>query len=290
MTIINTTDDLLRALDEQPAWYEMVRARILGEELLKLPAVFSAFVEQMTQFVAEQRQFNTEQRQFNAEQRQFNAEQRQFNAEQLQFNADQRQFNADQRQFNADQRQFNADQRQFNQQMESRVTGLEDFNQEQRRVNERIERRVTRIDQDIGQLRGYYAIIRTREHAPTIADEMGLNFVATLDNLTIVQYCKDPALGYASRHQLRSFRHADLLIEAHDGGKPLLVAVEVSYTADRRDTDRAIRNAHYLTQATGEAARPVIASVRNTHEAQELIDLGIVYWYEIIPEMLIADH
>lgn len=241
MTVINTTDDLLRAPDEQPAWYETVRARILGEELLKLPSVFSAFAEQVTQFVAEQRQFN-------------------------------------------------AEQRQFNQQMESRVAGLEEFNVEQRRVNERIERRVTRIDRDIGQVPGYYANIRTERHAPAIADEMGLNFVARLDMLALVQYCKNPALGYVNRDQRRSFRNADLLMETHDGEKPVMVAMEVSFTADQRDTDRAIRNAHYLTQATGEAARAVVASVRNTREAQELIDLGVVYWYELIPEMLEADH
>ncbi len=37
MTVIRTTDDLLRALREHPEWKEAVRVEILGEELLSLP-------------------------------------------------------------------------------------------------------------------------------------------------------------------------------------------------------------------------------------------------------------
>ena len=43
MTTINSQDDLLRALRENPEWKEAVRALILGEELLQLPARFNAF-------------------------------------------------------------------------------------------------------------------------------------------------------------------------------------------------------------------------------------------------------
>ena len=71
-----------------------MRAIILGEELLRLPVEFRAFVARVSSFIDQTEGFISEQRQFNAEQRQFNAEQRQFNAEQGQFNADQRQFNA----------------------------------------------------------------------------------------------------------------------------------------------------------------------------------------------------
>ncbi len=37
MTVIRTTDDLLKALREHPEWKEAVRIEILGEELLSLP-------------------------------------------------------------------------------------------------------------------------------------------------------------------------------------------------------------------------------------------------------------
>ena len=45
MTTINTLDDSLQALDDNPAWRDAVRARLLGEDLLQLPAQFNTFAE-----------------------------------------------------------------------------------------------------------------------------------------------------------------------------------------------------------------------------------------------------
>ena len=46
MTTINSQEDFLRALSENPEWRAAVRAQILGDELLQLPAKFDAFVEE----------------------------------------------------------------------------------------------------------------------------------------------------------------------------------------------------------------------------------------------------
>ena len=40
MTTINSQEDFLRALVENPQWKEAVRAQLLGEDLLQLPAKF----------------------------------------------------------------------------------------------------------------------------------------------------------------------------------------------------------------------------------------------------------
>ena len=45
MTTINTIDDLVRILREQPAWAEAVRAVLLTDDLLDLPARFDRFVQ-----------------------------------------------------------------------------------------------------------------------------------------------------------------------------------------------------------------------------------------------------
>ena len=63
MTTINTQDDFLKALDDNPQWRDAVRAKLLGEDLLGLPAKFYAFVEQMSVFAAEQLRFNAQIRQ-----------------------------------------------------------------------------------------------------------------------------------------------------------------------------------------------------------------------------------
>ena len=45
MTTINTIEDLVRILREQPAWAEAVRAVLLTEDLLDLPARIDRFVQ-----------------------------------------------------------------------------------------------------------------------------------------------------------------------------------------------------------------------------------------------------
>jgi hypothetical protein len=49
MTTINSQEDLLRALRENPEWKEGVRALIPGEESLQLPTQFKAFVDEQRQ-------------------------------------------------------------------------------------------------------------------------------------------------------------------------------------------------------------------------------------------------
>ena len=72
-----------------------------------------------------------------------------------------------------------------------------------------------------------------------------------------------------------------LIIEALDGETPCYIAVEVSFTADPRDTNRALRNASMLTEYTGRPARAAIASVRNDHSINWQIESGAVHWHQI---------
>ena len=46
MTTINNQDDFLKALRNNPQWRDAVRAQILGDDLMELPAKFDAFVEE----------------------------------------------------------------------------------------------------------------------------------------------------------------------------------------------------------------------------------------------------
>ena len=71
---------------------------------------------------------------------------------------------------------------------------------------------------------------------------------------------------------------AGLVIEATDCADTRYIAMEVSFTADRRDYDRAIRNAGLITRFTSKPAQAAIASVRNDREAAEAVESGAVYW------------
>ena len=79
----------------------------------------------------------------------------------------------------------------------------------------------------------------------------------------------------------QSFRDADLIIEAADGTTTVYVAVEISYTADLRDSDRADRNARYLNHHMNIPTYAVVVSVRNDYALQRLVDAGKVHWHQL---------
>ena len=58
MTTINTIEDLARILQEQPTWAEALRALLLTQELLDLPARFDRFVDIQQEFNEAQREAN----------------------------------------------------------------------------------------------------------------------------------------------------------------------------------------------------------------------------------------
>ena len=65
MTTINSLDEFLQALDDNPAWRDAVRARILGNEVLQLPARFNAFMERQQEFNERVTIFMERQQEFN---------------------------------------------------------------------------------------------------------------------------------------------------------------------------------------------------------------------------------
>ena len=76
---INTIEDLVRVLDENPEWLEALRARLLTRELLEMPQKLAAFAE------ATERQFEAIDRRFEAIDRQFETSDRRFEASDRRF-------------------------------------------------------------------------------------------------------------------------------------------------------------------------------------------------------------
>ena len=154
---------------------------------------------------------------------------------------------------------------------------LENLVQEQNTRTTNIEVRMDRIEGDTGTLKGDFARTRTVQDAQGIASDMGLEFVRTLSAADL----SEMAGNGLPRDIHRSFRNADLVIEATDGTDTRYIAMEVSFTADRRDCDRAIRNAGLITKFTGKSAQAAVASVRNDREAAESVESGAVYWHPL---------
>lgn len=177
--------------------------------------------------------------------------------------------------FIARQEEWNARQDDFNSEMREAIAELQEFNAEQRRVNRRVEN-------DLGILKGSIAIRATRDRFEIILDQLGLDYTKLLTHHDLVAMLRrgnstDIAVG-----DRQSFYRADLVLEAADAEDLThYVAVEASYTADRGDTDRVVRNADFLTRFTGCPAHAVIASVSNDQEAQLPMDEGRVFWHRL---------
>ena len=221
MTTINSQDDFLEALRNNPQWRDAVRAQILGEDLLQLPVKFDAFVEEQK------------------------AQNEKFDA-------------------------FVEEHRTTHINIDARFDRID--------VRfDRIDVRFDRIEGDMGTLKGDFARTRAIQDAQGVASDMGLAFVRTLSATDL----SDMSGNALPRDIGRSFRNADLVIEATDGADTRYIAMEVSFTADRRDCDRATRNAGLITRFTGKPAQPTIASVRNDRDAAEAVESGAVYWHPL---------
>ena len=81
---------------------------------------------------------------------------------------------------------------------------------------------------------------------------------------------------------IRSFRTADVIMESRDeDGGTHYIPVEISFTADVRDTSRALRNARFMTSFTGRPAHPAVAGLRKDKEILELFESGTIHWYQL---------
>lgn len=143
-----------------------------------------------------------------------------------------------------------------------------------------IDKKMQNIMDDLSVLKGHAPSRAARDHVETILDELGLTYITILHQRDLVKMlakASDIATG-----DRQSFFRAAVVLEAEaSDGTIHYVAVEASYTADRRDSDRALRNAGYLTRITGCPAHAVVASLRNDLDVQGLVDEGAVQWHRL---------
>ena len=263
MAVINTPEDLLRLLDENAEFREAARRHILTDELIRLPERFAQFVDRVDGFIEEQTGFNQRVDAFIEEQKVFNDEQRGVN----------QRVDA----FIEEQKVFNDEQRGINQRVDVFIEEQTGFNDEQRAFNQRMETAV-------GELRGNVARQIVGMYRREIAAGLGLAYQRPADRHELFAMLPPLATSGIERSDWHSFYRADLVLEAADQEDNVhYVAIEASYTADRRDTDRASRNATLLAQLRGRPAHAVIASVRNDNETQTLVDNRDINWYALDP-------
>ena len=140
---------------------------------------------------------------------------------------------------------------------------------------------VNQLRVDIGPIKAAYVSDKAKIEALFIAQDMGFKYARTLNLVDMFALTDGQDLSGISRGDLRSFHRADLIMQVTDSqGAESYIAVEMSYTADERDTTRAVRNAEYLERFTGRPARAAIAGLRRDRRI-EAIDPSDVFWYEL---------
>ena len=171
-------------------------------------------------------------------------------------------------------------QEEFNGRMDRFIERQEETNRNVMARFDRMDARFDRMEGDISTFKGTYAEIVARRQIGLITDDLGFEFVRLMTELELGRIGRQHGPDLATS-ELRSFRNADLVIEAVDGSETVYIPVEVSFTADHRDSDRAIRNAELLTRFTGRRAVATVASVRNDRHVAGLVESGALQWYEM---------
>ena len=152
---------------------------------------------------------------------------------------------------------------------------------------DRPEKKTDRMMDDLGVLKGAHARNAAVEEATTIARDLGLRRMKTLTRDDLWDLTDRADTTAIDNADLRSFRRADLIMEATDeAGAPCYVAVEISFTANGRDTTRALRNAEFLTRFTGRRAYAVVSGLRRDDRISDSIDAGAVFWHQLDPEIM----
>ena len=114
--------------------------------------------------------------------------------------------------------------------------------------------------------------------AEVVAMELGFDYLRQVTPSELYRWSK-AAPADTEPSDLRSFQRADLVIEALDGAELVYLAVEISYTVDNSDVNRALRNAVLLQQITSHRTQPVVAGAVMRPSVQEQVNRGSIKWF-----------
>ena len=154
---VETMSDILRIVREDPEARQQLRALLLTEEILELPAKVARLTELVEQLTVQVQELTAAYKATDERLAQFIARQEAINARQEAFNQEMREFKANQEAFNARQEAVNARQEAFNQEMREFKANQEAFNARQEALNQEIRESIARLEADIQELLAFKA-------------------------------------------------------------------------------------------------------------------------------------
>ena len=213
-------------------------------------------------------------------------------AGQKKLEAGQEELRAGQQKLEAGQKKLEAGQEELRAGQQKLEAGHEKHDTVQKQLQDgqaRLEREMAAIRNDIAPLKAAHARNSALRASYRICEDLGLDEVKILARDELRTMVRQAAADIP-RNLRYSFIEADAIIEAVDpAGQTHYVAMEASFTADERDTDRAIRNAGYLTLFTGRPAHAVIAAQRIDRRIAATIKSGAVSWCRLTSRDLEID-
>ena len=323
MTTIHTIEDLIRILDERPEWNEALRVRMLSRELLNLPQAFAEFAENterrlaalesaLAEFIDStnrrlaaleegqarleggQAELREGQARLEGGQAELREGQTRLEGGQAELREGQTRLEGGQAELREGQARLEGGQAELREGQARLEGGQAELREGQARLEggqAELREGQARLENDAAPLKAAHARNGALRITRRIARTLNCWQIRLVEGGEILDAAGATAIAGIPRNELDSFELADIIIEAEhrDSGETCYVAVEVSYTASRRDTDRAIRNAGFLTRFTGRPAYPVIVSQRVRPDIEPLIESGGVNWLELPSEALETD-
>ena len=271
MTTINNIEDLARILETHPHWASTLRALVLSDEVLNLPQAMAALTANVSRLSESVRHLEAGQEQLRTDVTELKVGQEQLRADVTELRADVTELKVGQEQLRADVTELRTD-----------VTGLKAGQEELAVRQTRLERSVERLRDDIAPIKGRFAQNLAVEQSVVIALRMRLAYRSRVTQREMADLLGGNDTSDLAANEIESLVLADLIFTAADSNDELwYVALEASYTADERDTRRAIRNAALLTRFTGIRARPVIAAALIDDRIRGDVASGSVFWYAL---------
>ena len=286
-TTINTIEDLVRIMDEHPEWVEAMRVRLLSREVLELPRTIAILTETVESFAAStNKRLDTIEGRLDQHDVRFDAIDARFDTVDSRFDAVDSRFEAVDSRFDAVDARFEAVDSRF-EAVDSRFEAVDSrFDTVDSRFDT-VEDSIQKLRNEVAPIKAAHARNAGIEDAVTLAGDLGLRQAKSLTREELWEMAETSDTSDISTNELRSFRRADLILEAADtDGETCYVAVEISFTANGRDTTRAIRNAEFLRRFTGKRSIAAVAGLYRDNRIDEALESGSVFWHQLDPEQL----
>jgi hypothetical protein len=154
--------------------------------------------------------------------------------------------------------------------VEEKMVAIEKRMQE---VEKKVEELKKKLDMDVWVLKGMCLEAKVKDNIFSFFSEHLLDAKAVEQEEINKALSLAMEKGIISKEEREEVLRLDLVIEGTllSTKEPVFVAVEVSYTIDQNDVQRAVRRAEILKKATGGMVLPAVVGCRISKNAQKLV-------------------